>query len=85
MKITSESLGYYKDKDNTQVIDIPYQDGNALKMTVFMPEGNLEDFESTLTTKKMNHYFQKVCPYGDKITLKMPKFKFEVTFDLRQE
>ena len=89
MEITTESLGYYKDEGNTQVVDIPYQDRISgwqfLKMTVIMPEENLEDFESTLTNQKLNHYFQKVCPYGDKITLKMPKFKFEVTFDLRQE
>ena len=73
----------YEDENNTQVIDIPYQDG--LKMTVIMPEGNLEEFESSLTSEKMNHYFQEVSPSGKEIILKMPKFKFGVTYDLKKE
>jgi len=84
MKLKKKNLfGHYEDENNTQVIDIPYQDG--LKMTVIMPEGNLEDFESGLTTEKMNHYFQEVFPSGREIILKMPKFKFGVTYDLKKE
>merc|ERR1712235_209876 len=71
MKLKKKNLfGHYEDENNTQVIDIPYQDG--LKMTVIMPEGDLEEFESTLTTEKMNHYFQEVFPSGREIVLKMP-------------
>ena len=84
MKLKKKNLfGHYEDENNTQVIDIPYQDG--LKMTVIMPEGNLEEFESGLTTEKMNHYFQEVFPSGREIILKMPKFKFGVTYDLKKE
>jgi len=83
MKLKKKNLfGHYEDENNTQVIDIPYQDG--LKMTVIMPEGNLEEFESGLTTEKMNHYFQEVFPSGREIILKMPKFKFGVTYDLKK-
>ena len=80
---TQNLFGYFKDENETQVIDIPYQDG--LKMTVIMPEGNLEEFESGLTTEKMNHFFQEVFPSGREIILKMPKFKFGVTYDLKKE
>ena len=65
-----------------QVIDIPYQDG--LKMTIIMPEGNLHEFESGLSTGKMNHYFQATVTHRDLI-LEMPKFKFGVTYDLKKE
>jgi len=94
-------FGHYEDENNTQVIDIPYrktpknfeklrkilgiQPKDGLKMTVIMPEGNLDEFESGLTTEKMNHYFQEVFPSGREIILKMPKFKFGVTYDLKKE
>ena len=73
---------HYEDENKTQVIDIPYQDG--LKMTVIMPEENLYEFESGLSTEKSNHYFRK-CEYFREIILKMPKFKFGVTYDLKKE
>ena len=65
------------------MIDIPYQDG--LKMTIIMPEGNLHEFESGLSTEKMNHYFQKTSVTYEAIILAMPKFKFGVTYDLKKE
>ena len=75
---------HYEDENTTQVIDIPYQD--SLKMTVIMPEGNLYEFESGLSTGKMNRYFQIVSKRGSReIILKMPKFKFGVTYDLKKE
>merc|ERR1711915_409436 len=52
--------------------------------TIIMPGGNLEEFESGLTTEKMNHYFEEVFPSGREIILKMPKFKFGVTYDLKK-
>jgi serpin B len=83
MKLKKKNLfGHYEDDDLTQVIDIPYQDG--LKMTVIMPKGNLEEFESTLTSDKMTHYFEEVFPSGREIILRMPKFKFGVTYDLKK-
>jgi len=82
MKLKKKNLFGHYDENNTQVIDIPYQDG--LKMTVIMPEGNLDEFESNLTSEKMNHYFQEVFPSGREILLKMPKFKFGVTYDLKK-
>ena len=75
-------FGYFKDENDTQVIDIPYQDG--LKMTVIMPKGNLYEFESSLSIEKMNHYFRNVRTWHE-IILKMPKFKFGVTYDLKKE
>ena len=87
MKLKKKNLfGHYEDENNTQVIDIPYQDG--LKMTVIMPKGNyaqrIYEFESSLSIEKINHYFQNVRTWG-KIILKMPKFKFGVTYDLKKE
>ena len=77
-------FGHYEDEKKTQVIDIPYQDG--LKMTVIMPEENLYEFESGLSTEKINHYFQIVSNgWPRKIILKIPKFKFGVTYDLKKE
>ena len=75
-------LGHYEDENKTQVIDIPYQDG--LKMTVIMPEVNIYKFESGLSSEKMNHYFRKCYNFWE-IILKMPKFKFGVTYDLKKE
>ena len=76
-------FGHYEDENKTQVIDIPYQDD--LKMTIIMPEGNLYEFESGLSTEKMKHYFQNVSVTFEEIILAMPKFKFEVTYDLKKE
>ena len=55
------------------------------KMTIIMPEENLYEFESGLSTEKMNHYFQNVSVTYEKISLAMPKFKFGVTYDLKKE
>jgi serpin B len=85
MKLKKKNLfGHFEDDDLTQVIDIPYQDG--LKMTVIMPgnDQSLDQFESGLTSQKMSHYFQEVFPSGREIILKMPKFKFGVTYDLKK-
>ena len=79
---TQTLFGYFKDENDTQVIDIPYQDG--LKMTVIMPKGNIYELESSLSIEKINHYFQNVRTWGE-IILKMPKFKFGVTYDLKKE
>ena len=79
---TQTLFGYFKDENETQVIDIPYQDG--LKMTVIMPKGNIYELESSLSIEKINHYFQNVRTWGE-IILKMPKFKFGVTYDLKKE
>ena len=79
----SNLFGHYEDGNKTQVIDIPYQDD--LKMTIIMPEGNLYEFESGLSTEKMKHYFQNVSVTFEEIILAMPKFKFEVTYDLKKE
>ena len=79
---TRNLFGYLKDKNNTQVIDIPYQDG--LKMTVIMPERNIYEFESSLSIENLNHYFQNVCT-RNAIILRMPKFIFGVTHDLKKE
>ena len=75
-------FGYYKDGNENQVIDIPYQDG--LKMTIIMPKYNLYEFETDLSSEKLNYYFQKVRLTGE-VILTMPKFKFEVTYDLKKE
>jgi len=81
MELKRKNLfGHYQDENNTQVINIPYQDD--MKMTIIMPEGNLDEFESTLTTEKLNHYFQEVSPSEREVILKMPKFGFGVTHDL---
>ena len=53
-------------------------------MTIIMPEGNVYEFESGLSTEEMNHYFQNVSIYKE-IILAMPKFKFGVTYDLKKE
>jgi len=85
MKLKKKNLfGHFEDDDLTQVIDIPYQDG--LKMTVILPgnDQSLDQFESGLTSQKMSHYFQEVFPSGREIILKMPKFKFGVTYDLKK-
>ena len=79
---TKNLFGYFKDENDTHVIDIPYQDG--LKMTVIMPKGHLYEFESSLSIETINHYFQNVRTGGE-IILKMPKFKFGVTYDLKKE
>ena len=79
---TKNLFGHYNDESDTQVIDIPYQDG--LKMTVIMPKGDLYEFESNLSIEKINHYFQNVRTRHE-IILKMPKFKFGVTYDLKKE
>ena len=54
-------------------------------MTIIMPEGNLDEFESTLRTEKLNHYYQEVSPSEREVILKMPKFGFGVTHDLNKE
>ena len=84
MKLKKKNLfGHYEDENNTQVIDIPYQDG--LKMTIIMPEGNLYEFESGLSSEKLIHFFQNVSVSTTEIILAMPKFKFGIAYDLKKE
>ena len=84
MELKRKNLfGHYQDENNTQVINIPYQDD--MKMTIIMPDGNLDEFESTLTTEKLNHYIQEVSPSEREVILQMPKFGFGVTHDLTKE
>ena len=62
---------------------IPDQDG--LKMTIIMPEGNLYEFESDLSSGKLIHFFQNVSVSTTEIILAMPKFKFRIAYDLKKE
>ena len=71
---------------NTEVVNIKYKDG--LYMTIAMPGGDFDNFISGLTSEVMNQVFGIRPASGGSYgiaSLKMPKFKFGVTIDLKQE
>lgn len=83
MKLKKKNyFGHFEDDDGHQVIDIPYKDG--LKMTIILPNEALDELESTLDCHKIKFYFDQVFASGREIMVRMPKFKFGTTYDLKK-
>ena len=75
MMYIKEDFPYYEDNE-TQVLELPYK-GN-LSMIVFLPKGNLSDFESNLSIEKINELTSKL--HNTEVRVYLPKFKFETKY-----
>ena len=69
--------------DEFSACDIPYVGDGGLKMTIIMPQGNLETFESTLTEEGLNKIFSEIRMQRGDVTLTIPKFKMEKKTNLK--
>lgn len=74
-------FGTYFDNGIT-CVRIPYKDG--LAMTIIMPDGDINHFESTVTAEKLNYLIDQPFASAGEVTLKMPKFKFASQLDLKE-
>ena len=72
-----EDFPYYEDNE-VQVLELPYR--GKLSMVIFLPKGNLSDFESNLSLEKMNDVLNNL--YTEDVIVYLPKFKFEKGYDL---
>ena len=71
--ISGERSGYYAD-DEVESILLPY-DGQKTSMLILLPQENLNEFISSLTTEKIESILNgcKTTGRGVKVELKMPK------------
>ena len=70
----------YTEEDNCQVVELPY-DGNEVSMVIMLPgEGEFKSFEAALDAEKLDDIISDL--EEKRVTLTMPKFKFESRFRL---
>ena len=80
MTETSKEFYGYARGDGYQAVDVPYSWGE-LSMTILLPDkGELEEFESSLDSEKLDRIIDDI--EIDYVTLTMPLFEFESEFSL---
>lgn len=75
------ALKYYV-SEQLQLIDIPYGNGQ-FSMTVLMPQGDLDDFVSTLNGADFKHWTSEADSLS--VELELPRFKMEWKRDLKED
>jgi serpin B len=77
----NQSLKFpYAEGEGYQALELPYGLGE-LSMLILLPQaGQFEAFESSLTADRADRIVRDLEEWG--VTLAMPKFKFESSFDL---
>ena len=72
----------YSEKDNVQVIELPYSNGE-LSMLVILPKdaGGLATLEQGLTIEKINRFSQNL--WDKEVSLNFPKFKISYRINLK--
>jgi serpin B len=72
----------YTEATNYQVVELPY-DGRQLSMVVLLPEANqFKAFEAALSSQKLKDIIGNL--QSSTVNLKMPRFKIESQFGLKQ-
>jgi len=84
MMYTKRYFSYFEN-DEVQVLELPYNGGN-LSMILFLPKGNLDNFENDLSLEKIENLIQQL--HINVVRVYLPKFKFETKYfmvdDLRE-
>jgi serpin B len=71
---------YAADAD-MQILELPYA-GKDLAMLVFLPRGNFDQFEASLTTERIQGWREQLTALQVAVTI--PKFKFATRYYLNQ-
>lgn len=70
----------YAEIDGLQFIELPYQDADYGMVIVLPPDGEYEDFESSLSASKLWNWLEQLEEKAGAITV--PKFQFDARFQL---
>ncbi|MCD6575559.1 MAG: serpin family protein [Nanoarchaeota archaeon] len=76
MMYVKADFNYYEN-DEVQVLELPYE-GENLSMVVFLPKGDLSDFENNLSLEKIENLTQQMSK--KEVSVYLPKFKFETKY-----
>lgn len=79
--MTNDSRAFpYADIGGLQLIELPYQDDDYGMVIVLPPDGEYDDFETSLTASKLWDWLDQLEERAGAITI--PKFRFDARFQL---
>jgi serpin B len=78
--MNQDSKFLYAEAEGYQALEVPYGLGELAMMILVPPAGRFEAFESSLDAHRVDAVVKDLEEWG--VTLAMPKFEFESSFDL---